>query len=164
MYGHAQRYCYWEDQPVLIGWCLTQWIHNFMVFDLVVFDLVAWVGTATTLFSEYVLHFGTLCLHKVVIGNCNCSQARCMWHSFYNLTISPIPVLSNKHGHLFMTSLIPRLPWNANMYHGESLVSLLCKHDVIEIGLKQKGNVLYIVQPTNYAFNTETTQYIQILK
>ena len=35
-----------------------------MVFDLVVFDLVAWVGTATTLFSEYVLHFGTLCLHK----------------------------------------------------------------------------------------------------
>ena len=31
------------------------------------------------------------------------------------------------------------------MYRGESLVSLLRKHDVIE---KQKGNVLCVVQPT----------------
>ena len=30
----------------------------------------------------------------------------------------------------------------------ESLVSFLCKHDIIEIGLKQKGNVLHVVQPT----------------
>ena len=34
------------------------------------------------------------------------------------------------------------------MYRGESLVSFLHKHDVIEIGLKQKGNVLCGVQPT----------------
>ena len=34
------------------------------------------------------------------------------------------------------------------MYHGESLVSFLCKHDVMEIGLKHKGNILRVVQPT----------------
>ena len=34
------------------------------------------------------------------------------------------------------------------MYRGESLVSFLCKHDVIKIGLKQKGNVLRVIQPT----------------
>ena len=34
------------------------------------------------------------------------------------------------------------------MHRRESLVSFLCNHDVIEIGLKQKGNVLRIVQPT----------------
>ena len=34
------------------------------------------------------------------------------------------------------------------MYRGESLVSFLCKHDVIKIGLKQKGNVLCVIQPT----------------
>ena len=34
------------------------------------------------------------------------------------------------------------------MYHRESLVSFLCKHDVIKIGLKQKGNVLCVVPPT----------------
>jgi len=45
-------------------------------------------------------------------------------------------------------SLVPRLSWNANMYRGESLVSLLRKHDIIKIGLKQKGNVLCVVQPT----------------
>ena len=39
------------------------------------------------------------------------------------------------------SSLVPRLSRNANMYCGESLVSLLHKHDVIKIGLKQKGNV-----------------------
>ena len=33
------------------------------------------------------------------------------------------------------------------MYHGESLVSLLRKHEIIKIELKQKGNVLR-VQPT----------------
>ena len=44
--------------------------------------------------------------------------------------------------------LIPRLPWNVNMYRGESLVSFLCKHDVIQIGLKQKGNILCVVQLT----------------
>ena len=32
------------------------------------------------------------------------------------------------------------------MYRWESLVSFLRKHDVIKIGLKQKGNVLRIVQ------------------
>ena len=70
---------------------------------------------------------------------------------FCNLTISPIPVLSNIHGHLFRASLIPRLPRNANVYHRESLVSFLRKHDVIEIGLKQKGNVLCVVQPTMHS-------------
>ena len=39
--------------------------------------VVAWVSTVTTLLNEYVLHFGTLCLHKVVTGNC--SQTRCMY-------------------------------------------------------------------------------------
>ena len=42
-------------------------------------------------------------------------------------------------------SFVPRLSWNANMYRGENLVSFLRKHDV---GPKQKGNVLRIVQPT----------------
>ena len=44
--------------------------------------------------------------------------------------------------------LVPRLPWNVNMYRGESLVSFLHKHDVIQIGLKQKGNILCVVQLT----------------
>ena len=34
------------------------------------------------------------------------------------------------------------------MYRRESLVYFLRKHDVIEIGLKQKDNVLQVVQPT----------------
>ena len=34
------------------------------------------------------------------------------------------------------------------MYHRESLVSFLCKQDVIEIGPEQKGNILRVVQPT----------------
>ena len=34
------------------------------------------------------------------------------------------------------------------MYRGESLVSFLQRHDIIKIGLKQKGNVLCVVQPT----------------
>ena len=42
-------------------------------------------------------------------------------------------------------SLVPRLSWNANMYHAESLVSFLRKHDVIKIG---PGNILRVVQPT----------------
>ena len=42
-------------------------------------------------------------------------------------------------------SLVPRLPQNVNMYHRESLVSFLHKHDIIKIRLKQKGNVLRIV-------------------
>ena len=45
-------------------------------------------------------------------------------------------------------SLVPRLSWNANMHHTESLVSFLHKHDVIEIGPKQKGNTLRVFQPT----------------
>ena len=53
---------------------------------------------------------------------------------------------------LFLThtnsSLVPKLSRNPNMYREESLVSFLCKHDVIKIGLKQKGNVLCVVQPT----------------
>ena len=32
--------------------------------------------------------------------------------------------------------------------HEESLVSFLCKHDGIEIGLKQKGNVSCVFKPT----------------
>ena len=47
-----------------------------------------------------------------------------------------------------MVSLDPRLSWNTNMYHRESLVSFLHKQDIIEIGLTQKGNVLRVVQPT----------------
>ena len=39
------------------------------------------------------------------------------------------------------SSLIPRLSRNANCSRVESLVSFLHKHDVIEIGLKQKGNI-----------------------
>ena len=39
-------------------------------------------------------------------------------------------------------------PQNANIYNWESLVSFLHKHDVIKIGLKQKGNVLRIFQLT----------------
>ena len=34
---------------------------------------------------------------------------------------------------------------------GQSLVSFVCKHDVIEIGLKQKSNILYVVQPTMHS-------------
>ena len=41
-----------------------------------------------------------------------------------------------------------KLSWNANMYRAESLVSFLRKDDVITIGPKQKGNILYVVQQT----------------
>ena len=34
------------------------------------------------------------------------------------------------------------------MYHRESLASFLRMHDIIKMGLKQKGNVLSVVQPT----------------
>ena len=37
------------------------------------------------------------------------------------------------------------------MYRWESMVSFLLKHDIIEIGLKQKGNVLRVVQPTMHS-------------
>ena len=50
-----------------------------------------------------------------------------------------------------MTSLIPRLSRNTNMYRRESLGSFLRKHDVIKIGLKQKGNVLCVVQLTMHS-------------
>ena len=50
-----------------------------------------------------------------------------------------------------LISLVPRLSQNANMYHKESLVSFLRMHDVIEMVLKQKGNVLCIVQPTMHS-------------
>ena len=46
------------------------------------------------------------------------------------------------------SSLIPRLSRNANCTCVGSTVSFLCKYDVIEIGLKQKGNVLHVDQPT----------------
>ena len=46
------------------------------------------------------------------------------------------------------TSLVPRLSRNASCTRVESLVSILRRHDVIEIGLKQKGNVLHVFQPT----------------
>ena len=48
----------------------------------------------------------------------------------------------------YIPSLVPRLSQNANMYRWKSLVSFLRKHDVIKIGLQQKGNVLRIVQST----------------
>ena len=57
------------------------------------------------------------------------------------------PRTAKEAGTLYLTSLIPRLSRNANIYRGESLVSFLRKHDVIKIGLKQKGNVLRVVQP-----------------
>ena len=44
-------------------------------------------------------------------------------------------------------SLVPKLPRNANMCRRESAL-FLYKHDIIEIELKQKGNVLCVVQPT----------------
>ena len=50
-----------------------------------------------------------------------------------------------------LISLVPRLFQNANMYHRESLVSFLCMHDVIEMVLKQKGNVLCVIQPTMHS-------------
>ena len=49
---------------------------------------------------------------------------------------------------LIQSSLIPRLSRNANYTRVETLVSFLRKHDIIKIGLKQKGNVLHVVRPT----------------
>ena len=43
------------------------------------------------------------------------------------------------------------------MYRAESLVSFICKHDLIKIGPKQKGNVLHVVQPTSIIFNSGET-------
>ena len=51
---------------------------------------------------------------------------------------TPFPRSSLLHKVLY--SLVPRLPWNANVCRGESLVSLLREHDVIKIGPEQKGN------------------------
>ena len=53
---------------------------------------------------------------------------------------------------LYLTpNLVPRLSRNANCTRVESLVSFLRKHDIIKIGLKQKGNVLRVVQPTMHS-------------
>ena len=46
------------------------------------------------------------------------------------------------------SSFVPGVSQNANMYRWESLVSFPRKHDVIEMVLKQKGNILCVVQPT----------------
>ena len=54
----------------------------------------------------------------------------------------------NREWHYSAFGLVPRLSQNANCTCVESLVSFLRKHDVIEIGLKQKGNVLHVVQQT----------------
>ena len=51
-------------------------------------------------------------------------------------------------------SLVPRLSWNANIYRGESLVSLLRKHNVIKIGPEQKGNILLSTSSLPLAFLT----------
>ena len=65
---------------------------------------------------------------------------------------------------MYEISLIPMFSQNANSTHVESLVSFLHKHDVIKIGLKQKGNVLR-VQPTMrstlgvYDIQPPTTRY-----
>ena len=37
------------------------------------------------------------------------------------------------------------------MYRRESLVSFLHKHDITGMGLKEKGNVLRVVQPTMHS-------------
>ena len=43
----------------------------------------------------------------------------------------------------------PESPECEYVYMGRAyIVSFLCNHDIIEIGLKQKGNVLRVVQPT----------------
>ena len=52
---------------------------------------------------------------------------------------------SNKVTFIVQThSLIPRLSRNANYTRVDSLVSFLRKHDIIEIGLKQKGIILHV--------------------
>ena len=57
----------------------------------------------------------------------------------------PDPSVEGGQSRQDLPSLVPRLSWNANLYHTESLVSFLHKHDVIKIGQKQKGNILRIV-------------------
>ena len=47
------------------------------------------------------------------------------------------------------SSFVPRVSQNANMYRWESLVSFF--HDVIQMVLKQKGNILCVVQPTMHS-------------
>ena len=59
----------------------------------------------------------------------------------HRLSCSPILISTVQQ----ITSLIPRLSQNANIYCGESLVSFLRKHD---IGPKQKGSILRVVQLT----------------
>ena len=49
------------------------------------------------------------------------------------------------------SSFVPRVSQNANMYRWESLVSFFHKHDVIQMVLKQKGNILCVVQPTMHS-------------
>ena len=76
----------------------------------------------------------------------------CWQHSSYSLTHSiecamAFSLVLQTHLPL-LSSLIPRLSRNVNMYRRQSLVSFLRKHDVIKIGLKQKGNILRVVQPT----------------
>ena len=48
------------------------------------------------------------------------------------------------------------------MYRRESLVSFLHKHDVIEIGLNQKGNILHVVQQTMHSTLNDGVYDIQL--
>ena len=57
-------------------------------------------------------------------------------------------------------SLVPRLPQNANMYCRESLVSFLRKHDVIEIGLRQRLAHFSRSTLSVYDIQFPTTRYI----
>ena len=66
----------------------------------------------------------------------------------HNDAVKYFSVLESSSETCIWSSLVPRLSWNANMYRRESLVFFLRKHDVIEIELKQKGNILHVVQPT----------------
>ena len=66
----------------------------------------------------------------------------------YSLFVNDLLVELEHSGLGVRIDSVPRLSRNVNMYRMESLVSFLCKHDVIKIGLKQKGNVLRVIQPT----------------
>ena len=63
-------------------------------------------------------------------------------------TIKYRPLFSTDTFTYLIPSLVPRLSWNANIYRTESLVSFVCKHDIIKIGQNRKAT--FACCSTNY--------------
>ena len=144
----------YQDGIDYLGWHVALW--HTKPFSFTTSDSTYELNSSGILsLEDYQKHF-RLCMYKTLHAY-KCRHV-CFVHTSTSDSFLLVP------GHIILSapamecrsilavydisSLIPRLSWNVNMYCTESLVSFLCKHDVIKIGPKQKGNVLRVVQPT----------------